>query len=246
VYQPLGWKTTATIVGLVGTVVLSFVQTGASIAFADVLKHPVPANLGLILALGMLGLAVSAVSIFTWVIFLVWMHLAAKNVRALGQQGLEYTPGWCVGWWFIPVMSLWKPFDAMREIWKASDPDSVGPGATKPWRASAVPAALKLWWGVYVLNGFLGIGIVLSNLDFSGKRAAVVVGPANFVTHAILGVAGVFLIIVMRQLAQRQAAAWQRLSSAPANPAGPGAYGEASAYGAGAYGAPPSTSNPYV
>jgi hypothetical protein len=246
VYKPLGWMTTASIVGLIGTVVFSFIQTGASIAFGEVLKHPARENLGLILGLGVLGLAVSAVSIFTWVIFLVWTHRAASNVRAFGQQGLEYTPGWCVGWWFIPIASLWKPFDALREIFKASDPDTVGPGASKPWQASSVPAAFKLWWVIYILNGFLALAIALGNLDLSGKRAVATVSPANFVTHAILGVAGAFLIILMRELARRQEASWQRLSSAQANPPGPGAYGPPAGYGAGPYGAPPAGSNPYV
>lgn len=224
VYKPLGWRTTVTIVGIIGTVVLGFLQTGTSLAFPDVLKHPAPENLGIILALGVLGLASSAVSIATWVLFLVWTNLAAKNVRAFGQQGLEYTPGWCVGWWFVPIMSLYKPFDALREVFKASDPETVGPSATKPWMASTVPAALLVWWGVYVANGFLGIIIVLSNLDLSGKRAAVTVGPANLITHALLGVAGLFLILIMRELAKRQELAWQRLSSAPAQAQSPVAY----------------------
>jgi hypothetical protein len=227
VYKPLGWLTTATIVGIIGTVVLGFLQTGTSLAFPDVLKHPAPENLGIILALGVIGLATSVVSIATWVLFLVWTNLAAKNVRAFGQEGLSYTPGWCVGWWFVPIMSLYKPFDALREVWKASDPETVGPYATKPWMASTVPAALLVWWGVYISNGFVSIIIALSNLDLSGKKPAVTVGPANLLTHALLGVAGIFLIMIMRELAKRQEASWQRLSSAPAQAASPMPYAPA-------------------
>ena len=220
VYQPLGWKTTAAIVGVAGSVVLAFAQTGATLAFPDILKHPAPENLPTIAALGLLGIATSLVALATKVIFLMWMHQAAKNVRAFGQQGLEFTPGWCVGWWFIPIMSLWKPFAAMREIWKASDPDTVGQRAAIDWRTAPVPTTMVLWWLVYIVNGFVATGIVLSTLDLSGKHAAVTVGTAQFITHAFLGVAGVFLIMIMRQLAKRQEAAWERLSSAPANPAG--------------------------
>ena len=249
VYKPLGWRTTATIVGLIGTVVFGFVQTGATLAFGEVLKNPSPQNLGLILVLGLLGLATTAVSIATWVLFLVWTNLAAKNVRAFGQQGLEYTPGWCVGWWFIPIASLWKPFDAMREIWKASDPDSVGANASKSWMSSVVPVTMPIWWAVYILNGFVAMGVALSNFDFSGSKATVTPGPSSFLSHGMLGIAGVLLIIVMRQLAQRQEAAWQRLQSAPANPPGPPAYGQAGGGygGGGAYGAPGGAApNPYI
>ncbi len=240
-YRPLGWRTPATIVCLIGTVVLGSLQTAASVAFPDALKNPAPENLGIILVLGLIGLAAGGVSIATWVLFLVWTNLAAKNVRAFGQQGLQYTPGWCVGWWFIPIASLWKPFDAMREIWKASDPETVGPGASKPWMASFVPKTLIAWWAVYIANGFVAVVISVSNLDFSGTKPVVTAGPANFITHALLGVAGVFLIMIMRQLAQRQESAWQRLQSAPANPPGPSAYGQPAPYGVEA-----PMSNPYV
>jgi len=252
VYKPLGWRTTATIVGIIGTVVFGFVQTGATLAFGDVLRNPSPQNLGVILVLGLLGLVTSGVSIATWVLFLVWTNLAAKNVRAFGQQGLEYTPGWCVGWWFIPIASLWKPFSAMREIWKASDPDSVGPNASKSWMSSVVPATMPVWWGVYILNGFVAMGVTLANLDFSGSKATVTPGPSSFLSHGMLGIAGVLLIVVMRQLAQRQEAAWQRLQSAPANPPGPPAYGQDGGYGGGgAYGADggpgaAGSTNPYL
>lgn len=241
VYKPLGWRTTVTIVGLVGTVVFGFLQTALSVAFGDVLKNPAPENLGSILLLGLVGLIAGGISVATWVFFLVWMHHAAKNVRAFGQHMLEYTPGWCVGWWFIPIASLWKPFDAMREIWKASDPESVGANAAKPWTASQVPATLPLWWGVYILNGFIAMGIAFSNLDFSGSKPVVTNGPASFITHGVLGVAAVLLIVIMRQLAQRQESAWERLQSAPASPPGPPAYGHNDGYGA-----PAAAANPYA
>jgi hypothetical protein len=243
-YKPLGWRTTATIVCLLATVVLGTMQTGMTLAFPDVLKNPAPQNLGIILALGLLGLAGGAVSIATWVLFLVWVHLAAKNVRAFNQQGLEYTPGWCVGWWFIPIASMWKPYSAMREIWQASDPDTVGPNAQQTWLGSPVPPMLLTWWVTYIASGFVAMIIALANLDLSGRHAQVTAGPSSFITHVLLAVSGVLIVLVMRQLAKRQEAAWERLQSAAANPPGP----PAAAYGPpGAYAPPaPTTANPYV
>ena len=60
------------------------------------------------------------VNIATIVVFLIWINRANKNSRALGAQNMQFTPGWCVGWWFIPIASLWKPYQAVREIWKTS------------------------------------------------------------------------------------------------------------------------------
>jgi hypothetical protein len=56
----------------------------------------------------------------TAIIFLMWIHRANYNARRLGAAGMTYTPGWAVGCFFIPIASLWMPYEAMVEIWKAS------------------------------------------------------------------------------------------------------------------------------
>jgi hypothetical protein len=67
-----------------------------------------------------IGFTQVALFIVTGIVFLTWIHRANRNARALGAEGMRFTPGWSVGWYFVPIMSLWKPFQAMREIWQAS------------------------------------------------------------------------------------------------------------------------------
>ena len=40
------------------------------------------------------------------VLFLRWLHLSYCNLRALGTQGMRFTPGWAVGYWFVPVLNI--------------------------------------------------------------------------------------------------------------------------------------------
>jgi hypothetical protein len=129
------------------------------------------------------------------------------------------------------------PFVAMREIWKASDPETVGPNAARPWMSSPVPATLPIWWATYVVSGLVSMGAALAGMDFSG-RAPVAGGPnaGTFVTHGLHVVAGVLIIMILRQIAQRQEAASQRLAGGGT----PAAYDPASA----PYGAP--QANPYA
>ena len=55
---------------------------------------------------------------------MIWMFKMAKNVRALGRQGLRYAPGWAIGGWFVPPCVLYVvPWLMFRELWKASDPE---------------------------------------------------------------------------------------------------------------------------
>jgi hypothetical protein len=96
-----------------------------------------------------IGLVQFALFVLTGIVFLVWIYRANSNARALGAAGMRFTPGWSVGWYFVPVMFLWKPFQAMREIWQAS----AQPGN---WQNVQAPPLLGWWWGLYLASQILG------------------------------------------------------------------------------------------
>lgn len=84
------------------------------------------------------ALAALLVAVGSFPAFMMWTFRAAHNLRALGALALKTTPGWAVGWYFVPIANLWKPYQAGIEIWQASQsPFSIE-------RRSA-PAYLKAW-----------------------------------------------------------------------------------------------------
>jgi len=84
----------------------------------------------------------------TGIVFLTWIFRANRNARALGAEGMRFTPGWSVGWYFVPIMSLWRPFQVMREIWQAS----AQPGN---WQGVQTPPLLGWWWAMYLISQIL-------------------------------------------------------------------------------------------
>ena len=64
--------------------------------------------------------------ILTYVVFGTWIYRAAANVDAASVPGFRFTPGWAVGWHFVPIANLFKPFGAMRQIWNASHGNETG------------------------------------------------------------------------------------------------------------------------
>lgn len=98
------------------------------------------------LLLGLLGLALY---IATAVFFCMWTHRANRNARALGATHLQFTPGWAVGWFFIPIANLWKPRQVMREIWHASHNPQAGPDET-------TPTLVSNWWTLWLVTNILG------------------------------------------------------------------------------------------
>jgi len=82
--------------------------------------------------------------------FLVWTFRLNKNLRALGVSGLRNAPAWAVAYFFIPILSLYRPYQVFREIWQASDP---GPAARtgQAWQNGKSPALLGFWWASVIL-----------------------------------------------------------------------------------------------
>ncbi len=96
--------------------------------------------------IGMLQLLVFAVS---GIAILKWIYRANYNARELGASNMEFTPGWSIGWYFVPIANLWKPYQAMKEILKASkNPDN--------WKSESTPSTLPWWWFLWIVTGVVG------------------------------------------------------------------------------------------
>ena len=92
--------------------------------------------------------ALSTVFMANVVMFLVWLHGAVSNHLALGAEGQEYTPGWSVGYFFVPVVNLVLPYLVMREVWTTSH------RLADPSRPSHLWPVLA-WWVLYLLSSIV-------------------------------------------------------------------------------------------
>src|SRR5579885_27683 len=93
------------------------------------------------------------VSLPALIVFLAWVYRASRNARALGAEGMKYTPGWSVGWFFVPFANLVLPYLVMREIWQASRAE---PGLE--WRQSPISPVLGVWGVLRVARGIIQYG----------------------------------------------------------------------------------------
>jgi hypothetical protein len=87
--------------------------------------------------------------VVTGIVWLVWQHRGQANLVAARVIGLRFTPGWAVGWWFVPFANLVKPFQAMRELWKAS-------GGEENWGHARTWSLIGWWWAAWLTAGVLG------------------------------------------------------------------------------------------
>ena len=79
-------------------------------------------NLWIILAILLIGTCVGCA-----VLFLMWKHKASKNLAPLGVSNQRFSPRWAVAYYFIPILGLFRPYQAMKEIYLRSRIDPIPP-----------------------------------------------------------------------------------------------------------------------
>lgn len=103
---------------------------------------PVFAIAGLVAGLTQLGGLVASV-----VLVSMWTYRAMKNLHIVRAVAATMSPGWAVGWYFIPFANLWKPFEGMLQIWRESH--------RLAGRPEKVAAYVGWWWGTWLVSNFL-------------------------------------------------------------------------------------------
>jgi len=81
------------------------------------------------------------------VLSLMWIHRACFNARVRATS-MQFTPGWAVGWYFIPIANLWKPYQAMKEIWETTDAQANKSMTEGAW-------LLGWWWTFWIVSNIL-------------------------------------------------------------------------------------------
>ncbi|HTH50870.1 MAG TPA: DUF4328 domain-containing protein [Pyrinomonadaceae bacterium] len=155
------------------------------------------------------------------IVFLMWLHRSAANLAPLGASYIEFTPGWCVGWWFIPFANLVKPFQAVRSVWAESDP-AVDPadGTFLASVQTGAPAFMSLWWAAWILANVVS-NITSKVFDPQDVRTTELSGYFFIIDGLLWVIAAVFAIKVVRSITSRQEerhANYGRIVSGPPPP----------------------------
>lgn len=158
-----------------------------------------------------IGLIQIIIWITSIILILKWIYRMNDNAHQLGAADMEFTPGWAVGWYFVPFASLVKPYQSMKEIWKTSiDP--------KHWQQQPASALLPWWWFFFLAENIVG--------RFSGKAETDAKTPQELMDAFDLTQIHLFMLIVacglliqiIRKIYQNQTAAASLALYPPVDP----------------------------
>jgi len=151
-----------------------------------------------------------ALVVVTGVTFLVWLHRVRVNVRSFGVRRLSYGREWTVLGFFVPALNALRPYQVVREIWKASDPSTGDPLG---WKSVATPPLLALWWGLFVAYfvlealGYFTLGVAESLPRIQMGHA---LGLIADVCAAISASFAYFVVVRINEAQEAKRSAWGR------------------------------------
>ena len=121
----------------------------------------------------------------TAIVVLTWLYRANAKARALGAEDMMVSPGWAVGWFFVPLANLVMPYIAMRELWKAS-------ANPRDWQLAPAPLAIPLWWAFWLASGIAGAVSVM--LALQPEKDALAAADAAVALSELLSIPAALLL----------------------------------------------------
>jgi hypothetical protein len=88
-------------------------------------------------------------------VLLVWLHRVRRNADVPGRVH-RWSPRWVVGMWFVPVLDLWAPYQAVADIAAAGAPES---------HRGEVTRQVLAWW----LSWLVGLAATAASVRVRGK-----------------------------------------------------------------------------
>ncbi|MFI4967838.1 MAG: DUF4328 domain-containing protein [Gammaproteobacteria bacterium] len=148
-----------------------------------------------LLTTGYSGYAQLAVFIVIAILFLRLLYKAVQRAKGFAVPFTYVSPGWAVGYWFIPLMNLYRPFQVVQALFAACTQEA-GPAA-KP---AAGEQLLGAWWGLFLLGNIASRMLASSTTDLNSR-----IGIADYAEYSIgcnlLIIAGALLFaLVIKRL----------------------------------------------
>jgi Domain of unknown function (DUF4328) len=141
------------------------------------------------LSIGLVRLVLIVLTIITW---LAWQSRAVDNVPSLGGGRPRWSPRWSIGWWFVPIMNLFRPYQIVRDLSDRMATATLAGGGT----------LVLAWWLTYVLGDFAGR--VIARIEPPGTLDGLsTYFAALAVTDVLAVVAAGLAILVIRQIQVR-------------------------------------------
>lgn len=129
------------------------------------------------------------------VLFLRFLYKAVQQARGFATPYTYVSPGWAVGYWFIPFINLYRPYEAVKALFKACAAQAGG---------DAKPAAgdqlLSAWWAMFLIGNVAGWVLARSDTDMTTPAGITTYAEYTIGCNVLLLIAALLFWLVLKKL----------------------------------------------
>lgn len=97
------------------------------------------------------------------VFFILWFRRAYYNLQ-VRTGNCQHSDGWAAGSWFVPIISLYRPYQMMKEL--ATETSSLLSIASGK-EVKSDTDTIGIWWALWIITNYIG-NYIFKNI-FSGE-----------------------------------------------------------------------------
>ncbi|MBL7884329.1 MAG: DUF4328 domain-containing protein [Bacteroidia bacterium] len=119
--------------------------------------------------------------------FILWFRRAYYNLHQRVSP-LSNTEGWAAGAWFVPIISLFKPYQIMKELYIETKALLSKKGITVNINLTTI----NVWWTIWIINNFIGQFVFRYSLKATSIDELITSTVAGMINNSV----GIFLAII--------------------------------------------------
>lgn len=140
--------------------------------------------------IGIVALLFLPLFVLTIVIYCQWIYRMANNALSFKPVEFNTTPGWVVGWYFIPVANVFMPYIQIKKIYKIlKDPAN--------WQSEKALNKMIWWWSLWLISGSLSKGSARLESKYPESVEMIKLASGIDIASSVLGAISCYLLIVI-------------------------------------------------
>jgi hypothetical protein len=96
--------------------------------------------------------------------FIQWFRRAYFNLH-LRVDNLKFGEGWAAGSWFTPIISIYRPFQIMKELYEKTNELLLSREGEEGSKTNYSNFTLAIWWTLWLIDNYFGQIIFRASLN---------------------------------------------------------------------------------
>lgn len=150
---------------------------------------------------GILAILYLIVYIISVVTFIQWFRRAYYNMNI--RTNCSHSESWAAGSWFVPIISIYRPYKIMKEMWDKATRIIKTKSETNLVNNST--SLIGVWWGLWILSNYIGKYVAKSAFKADTLDTLTNSTMAEIITSTIDIPLAIITVMMIKQYADKEA-----------------------------------------